>query len=631
MCAIVGIRSFDKPVSSELVSKMRDCMAHRGPDGSGIRKSGDRRVVFGHRRLSILDLSDEASQPMVNGSEDVWVCFNGEIYNHPELREELRGQGCVFRTQNSDTETLLQAYETWGPRCVNRFRGMFAFAIWDERKEELFLARDPFGIKPLYYGTFGSQFYFASEIKAIIADPAVPRAVNETALYDYLSFLCVPAPDTMFQGISKLPAGHTLRLSANGVQSVEKYWEVFDEAEDLSDLGEKALSERLLAELTDSVKCHALSDVPVGVFLSGGIDSSCNAVLFSRTVSAPVRTFTTGYTGAASYENEFDYARQVAGLVHAEHHELPISAQMFMDFIPQMVGHQDEPLADPVCVPVYFVSKLAAEHGIKVCQVGEGSDELFCGYPLWRQHLSLQRFCRHFWGRTLLKGVSALAAPWRAKHPWPYEFIRRGSANEPTFWSGAEAFPESYKQTMLGPGLLQRLAGYSSASIIERYRREFLRYKSANDHLSWMTFINLKIRLPELLLMRVDKMSMAVSLETRVPFLDRKVVAFSVSVPERVLVKNGELKHLLKRSLRGILPDEILDRKKQGFGAPVKDFYGQGLGETARAVVGRFVQDTDYFDGSFTRQIMSNPSSSGFWYLLNLAMWFQRCITKDTH
>ncbi|MDH3257328.1 MAG: asparagine synthase (glutamine-hydrolyzing), partial [Nitrospinota bacterium] len=395
MCGIVGAISFKSNsfiVTAPYLAKMRDTMAHRGPDGFGSWISDDGKVGFGHRRLAIIDLSEAASQPMCNGDRSLWLTFNGEIYNHAEIRSELIKDGFTqWKTDHSDTEVVLHAYERWGIDALQKFRGMFAFGLWDNRKKELFLVRDRIGIKPLYYSIHHGRLAFASEIKALLEDPDQPRAVNEEALYHYLSFLTTPGPQTLFDGIQKMAPGTWLRVTADGTVQEYKYWDVWDHTQPLIDVPEDEISERILEELRTSVQLRKVSDVPVGVFLSGGIDSSTNAALFSEGESQPIRTFSIGYQGDyESYQNETHFARRMAQEVGAEYHDRMLTQDDLIDFLPQMIHLQDEPIADPVCVPVYFVSKLARDHGVTVCQVGEGADELFWGYPKWKFRLELQ-------------------------------------------------------------------------------------------------------------------------------------------------------------------------------------------------------------------------------------------------
>jgi len=372
-------------------------------------------------------LSTTANQPMCNEDGTVWIVFNGEIYNHVEIRRELERTGRHrWKTDHSDTEVILHAFEEWGIECLHRFRGMFAIALWDSRCNELWLVRDRMGIKPLYYSVHHGRLVFASEIKALLRDSDQRRSVNEQGLYHYLSFLTVPAPETLFEGIHKLPSGCLLRVDANGRIEERRWYEVWDHVTPLEGVGEGELCERILSELRTAVQLRKVSDVPVGVFLSGGIDSSTNVALFSEGEAAEVKTFSIGYQGEyESYKNELEYARQVADRFGAEYHERLLSVDDLLSFLPAMIKLQDEPIGDPVCVPVYYVSKLARDNGVIVCQVGEGADELFLGYPTWKLKHRLQRTA-NLPVPTHVKraGLAALRLAGKgASHP--YEALRR--------------------------------------------------------------------------------------------------------------------------------------------------------------------------------------------------------------
>src|SRR5712692_8914105 len=358
MCGIVGVLSFtsDYRITEPYLVQLRDPMAHRGPDGAGTWVAADARVGLGHRRLAIIDLSEAAAQPMCNEDGTLWISFNGEIYNHVEIRRELDAiGGHRWKTDHSDTEVILHAFEQWGIGCLERFRGMFAFALWDASSRELWLVRDRIGIKPLYYSAHHGRLVFASEIKALLQDPDQPREVCEEGLYHYLSFLTTPAPLTLFRGIRKVPAGTWLRVRPDGEIQERRYWDVWDHVQPLTGRSDQEIAEQLLAELRVAVRLRKVSDVPVGVFLSGGIDSSTNAALFSEGEREPIRTFSIGYDADyASYPSELPFARQVAAFVRADHHERILNLNDLIGFLPRMVQLQDEPIGDPVCVPVYF-------------------------------------------------------------------------------------------------------------------------------------------------------------------------------------------------------------------------------------------------------------------------------------
>ncbi|HJR77250.1 MAG TPA: asparagine synthase (glutamine-hydrolyzing) [Nitrospiraceae bacterium] len=630
MCAICGTLVFDRSdfrVTESYLSRMRDAMVHRGPDGAGLWLSPDGRIGLGHRRLSIIDLSDAAAQPMSNENGTLWVSFNGEIYNHAEIRRELEAFGTHrWKTDHSDTEVILHAFEQWGIRCLDRFRGMFAIALWDVGRRELWLIRDRIGVKPLYYSVQSGRLVFASEIKAILQDPAQARLLSEEGLYHYLSFLTVPAPQTMFEGIKKLPPGTWLRIQADGYIEERRYWDVLDHTSPLTSESDETIAERVIDLLKVSVQLRKMSDVPVGVFLSGGIDSSTNAALFSEKERGPVSTFTIGYAGDYnSYRNELEYARLMARTVGADHHERLLTLDDLLEFVPTMVRLQDEPIADPVCVPVYYVSRLARDHGVIVCQVGEGADELFWGYPAWKTSWKLEQWNRlPVPGAFKRLGLGLLAVSGRGTGFW-YEWLRRGADGQPVFWGGAEAFSERHKRQLLSERLRQRFSGYSSWEALSPYRRRFEQDCWDRRPVQWMTYLDLNVRLPELLLMRVDKMSMGASLEARVPFLDHELVELAMSIPEEVKTRGGVLKAVLKRAVKNVIPDCIIEREKQGFGVPVYEWMADRLGPAMLQAVEEFCDQTDVLDAGEVRRVITAGDPRG-WYLFNLALWWKEYL-----
>lgn len=631
MCGVVGALVLNNDtfrVTAPYLDKMRDVMAHRGPDGAGTWVSDDGQIGLAHRRLSIIDLSDAAAQPMANHDRTLWVSYNGEIYNHAEIRRELEAiGGHVWKTDHSDTEVLLNAFRQWGIECVHRFRGMFAFALWDTKKQELWLVRDRVGIKPLYYSIHHGRLTFASEIKALLEDPDQQRAVNKEGMYHFLSFLTTPAPLTMFEGIGKIPGGTWLRIKPNGDIREQRYWDAFDAVGPVQPRSEGEIAENLLSELRQSVQLRKVSDVPVGVFLSGGVDSSTNAALFMEGGGPPVSTFSIGYDQKyESYPSELPYARQVADGLGANYHERLLSVDDLINFLPRMVELQDEPIADPVCVPVYYVSELARQNGVTVCQVGEGADELFFGYFSWHVAEMRERIDRipvpAFIKHMTLAGMRSLGR--ERRHI--YEWIRRSAFGQPQFWGGAESFFEAEKYRLLSPRLRQEFEGYSSWEAIRPIRQRFLDKAWDQNPVNWMTFLDLNLRLPELLLMRVDKMSMGVSLEGRVPFLDHKFVECALNIPADVRYKWQEPKRILKRAVRGLIPDNIIDRKKQGFGVPIHEWFYDRLGGEMRQTLYEFCDEADLLDRVEIDRMFEQNTGSHLWFLFNFALWWKRFI-----
>ena len=636
MCGINGILATRDSFAcnEEIATRMRDTMGHRGPDDGGTWSSPDGRVALGHRRLSIVDLSPAGHNPMPNEDGSVWITFNGEIYNHMDLRPELEAKGHVYRS-HTDTETILHLYEEEGPRCVERLDGMFAFAIWDTRRRELFLARDRIGKKPLYYAQRPDGFVFASEIKALLEHPAISPELDEEAFHHYLTFVCTPAPMTMFKGIKKLAPSERMVVRADGSVSSDRYWSPMSPslAKELHDAPEAELEERLLDLLRESIRKRMMSDVPFGVFLSGGVDSSTNVALMSELMSDPVRTFSVAFEEHDQY-NELEYAREIAKRFGTDHHEVVLGSEDLENFLPELIHHQDEPLADWVCVPLHFVAKLARENGTIVVQVGEGSDELFHGYDLYMSAARLERvFTRRFQRlpRPLRMGASrAVSGVARRAGRGEVQALNVAEAAEGRlpFWGGAICYRGDLKERVLADGA--NGATPSSYAVVERLWAEAERDLPGADYLQKMTYLELKQRLAELLLMRVDKMTMATSVEARVPFLDQDLVRFATALPPQMKVRDGTGKYLLKRAVsRDLLPEHIVYRKKQGFAAPVSEWFKGEFGERAQrqiresslAEVG--LLNYDRIDEMWDAHRSSSPIDWAFhlWNIYNVSAW----------
>ncbi len=629
MCGIVGCYAFnDFAITEDYLNPMRDSLYLRGPDGFGTWISDDKKIGFGHRRLSIIDLSEHAAQPMQSHCGNFVLTYNGEIYNHRAIRQELIELGVThWRSDHSDTEVLLQAFATWGIECIEKFRGMFAFAIYDKREKTLWLVRDRIGIKPLYFSQHHQRLTFASEIKALLKDPDQPRNMNEENLFYYLSFLTTPAPDTLFQGIHKLACGTWMKINQHGDITTHKYWDVWDHTQPLNKLSHDDIACLLRQELETAVKLRKESDVPVGVFLSGGIDSSTNAALFAKD-GKTINTFSIGYDNDyASYKNELHYAKLMADTVQANYHEKRLNIDDLISFLPEMVKLQDEPIADPVCVPVYYVAKLARDNGTIVCQVGEGADELFWGYQSWKAKLRLQQLSNIPGSKPLQYLTSSLLKLGHKTHTVQYELLRRSINNVPIFWGGAEAYYKTQKQQLLSPRLAKKFEHNTGWDVLANLYSHFLNHAHEKSTLNWMSYVDLNYRLPELLLMRVDKMCMGVSLEARVPFLDHKFVELAMSIPSKIKTHKGISKYILKKAVRGLIPDQLIDRKKQGFGVPVYEWFFDKLGSWAKTELNDFCKQTDYFNKAEIDKLIATKQGPQVWYLLNLSLWWKTFIS----
>jgi asparagine synthase (glutamine-hydrolysing) len=565
---------------------------------------------------------------MVTEDGALWIVFNGEIFNFMDLRKDLERTGkYVFRSA-SDTEVLLYAVREWGIKgCLERIRGMYAFGILDLADWSLTLVRDPLGVKPLYYMQAPWGVAFASEIKALLEIPGMSREIDFQSLSHYLTFANAPAPRTMFRGIRKLEAGCLLRIDRSGALSQVRYWDPATFAPPTGSMDERECVEEIRRLLRQAVTRRMVSDVPFGVFLSGGVDSSLNVALMAEMMDRPVQTFSVGIKGDPS--NEFLYARKVAQHFGADHHEVLIGDQDFISFTPKMAFYQDEPLADPVCVPLNFVSKLARDSGTIVIQVGEGSDEIFAGYRMYHAFVE--------WDQKYFARYSQLPSPVRRlaavafAHFFPdhlKDALRRANEGEPLFLGNAIAFWDEEKRRLLS----NSRDFETSSGFIKRLMNPF----NGKDPLLGLINLELKNRLPELLLMRVDKMSMANSIETRVPFLDEDLVSFALRIPSALKYMNGEPKHILKKAAEGIIPDEIIYRKKWGFCGSATNMLSKEITSFAYDKVINSPLVGEVLDREYVRHIFSIHEkqqrfySFKIWNLLNLALWYD-CwfVAKD--
>ena len=624
MCGVSGIMYFNKKffVKKKYLDDMNNILNHRGPDGKGNWISSAKNIGFGHTRLSILDLTTSANQPFLDNTKNYVITFNGEIYNFKEIKKILLKKGYIFNTKNSDTEVLLLSYIEWGLKCVDKFRGMFAFAIWDNIKKKVFLVRDRVGIKPLYYKLDSKKLIFSSEIKAILIDSDYIPEIDEESMYHYLTFLCTPAPKTMFKNINKLEAGTWLSFDEKGNSETKRYWDPLQEKE-LTD--KKNINKVLAKTLEESIKYRGISDVDVGVFLSGGIDSSTNAYFFSKNSKKKIKTFSIGYDQEyKSYKSELNYARIVAEHIKSSHFEKKLRKDDIKNFIFDMVYFQDEPISDPVCVPIYYVSKLAKENNVKVCQVGEGADELFFGYTNWLRTSKINLLINNiFFPKFLKKLILLFYKKFNIQYKYTSDLLKRSVENKPIFWGGAEAFSSFEKNELFSNSFKKKIKNFDSWNCVRPHYEFFnknAKYKSIEN---WMTYLDLKIRLPELILMRVDKMTMANSLEARVPFLDHNLIQKTIDLPKNIKIKKNKLKVLLKDIIKGLLPNEIINRKKQGFGLPLKEWFEDGLGINEKEIINEFVDRTKFFNKQTIQKIIKRKGDTRLWFILNLAIWWK--------
>jgi len=623
MCGICGIVNFDgsDPVDRIVIERMTESLAHRGPDDAGYFVEG--RVGLGHRRLSIIDLSG-GRQPIFNEDRSAAIVFNGEIYNYRDLAETLKTAGHTFRTR-SDTETILHAYEEYGDDCVQQLRGMFGFAIWDGAKQRLLLARDRLGVKPVYYYRDRHFLAFASEIKSLLEIRSIPREVDPDAFDMYLSLRYVPGPRTMFKNIFRLQPGHVLVADDSGIR-ITKYWDI--DYPDPEPHSPEFLLERFRELLDESVRMRLLSEVPLGVFLSGGLDSSAILATMSKYAGdSRVKTFSVGYQASRAEEtasNEFEYARLAADAFASEHHEYRLDATHFAEFVPDLVSYLDEPLADPSCIPLYFISKLAREH-ITVVLSGEGADEILAGYGIYSKMLALDR---------IYAGAGPLSrlAPWIANLA-PSEKLRHyvrmcGQALETRYRGVSRGFTEEGKLRLVGADRMKQ----SERQFRDVFGGYFKAVENASP-LDRMLYVDAKVWLPDDLLIKADKMTMANGLELRVPFLDHKMVEFAATLPNASKIHGKGGKTLLRSAMRGVLPDAIIDRPKKGFPIPIGSWLRTSLRQFTRDhLLARDSACSRYVDRDETARLVEEHEqgradrSQEIWTLLVFEFWHRHFI-----
>lgn len=606
--------------------RMRDTLEHRGPDGAGVFVEVG--VGLGHRRLSIVDL-DTGDQPMFNADRSCVIVYNGEVYNHSEFRSDLEDRGFRYAS-TSDTETILHLYEAFGLDAIHKLRGMFAFAIWDKRSEELLIARDRLGVKPLYYvHDADGSLYFASEIKSLIAAGAVTPALNYSALPDQLANHGTSGNETLFEGVQRLAPGHLLRWK-DGTVEITRYWDLDYEPKSQFADERDAVSE-WLAMFRRSVELRLMSDVPLGMFLSGGIDSSAIAAVMSEMADSPVKTFSVGFdeTGA----NEFQYARLVADKFRTDHHEVIISPEQFFSALPKLIWHEDEPLGFEASVPLYFVSKLAGEH-VKVVLTGEGSDETLAGYGRYGKALALLQYGEKYESLTpsfvrgaVRTGVGAL--PGGVARKLSRTFLTKDADIENLYFDNFAIFGKSRQQEMLTDAASEKVHGTSPYIGLH----EFFNSAPAKNVLDRILYADTKTYLHELL-MKQDQMSMAASVESRVPFLDHKLVEFSAMLPDVMKLRGRDTKWILRRAMAGLLPREILDRPKMGFPVPL----GSWLRNSFKHVVDEYLfserSKRGIFREEYLRKLVAEHDrgadhSSRIFRLINLEIWHRTFIDGE--
>ncbi|NGQ94168.1 asparagine synthase (glutamine-hydrolyzing) [Brevibacillus sp. SYP-B805] len=616
MCGIVALfNKRQQPVQLDTISAMTNVILHRGPDDDGFHL--EENIALGFRRLSIIDVAG-GHQPLFNETKELWIIGNGEIYNYKELQKWLTERGHVFHT-DSDIETILHLYEEVGFDAPKHLRGMFGFTIWDSRRKLLFGARDHFGIKPLYYTETADAIAVGSEIKSLLELPDVKREVNQTAFYHYLTFQYVPDPETMYRGIYRVPPAHYFVIEHDRIRT-ERYWDVAfqpDESKPFS-----YFVEGTRAILLESVDKHRVSEVPRGAFLSSGVDSS-SIVAMLRTFE-PVKTFSVG-SDIPGY-SELDYARRTAQYLGTEHHEIIVNARQYMNELPRLVWHQDEPVADPSAILLYFVAELASQH-VTVVLSGEGADEFFGGYNIYREPHSLRMFA-HMPGwmkRSLRQLAEKLPDHVKGK-----SFLIRGSKSvEERFFGNALIFSEELKAQVVMEDIFRSASYRSPLTVTE----EIYRRASDYDDVTKMQYLDIHTWLRGNILMKADKMTMANSLELRVPFIDTKVFEFAATIPTKYKIANGTTKHVLREAMKEFLPPEIKTRPKLGFPVPTRQWLKDEFYQWAKELIFEAKVD-ELINKAFVLYMLDEHRegkadySRKIWTILIFMLWHQIFIEQ---
>jgi len=628
MCGIAGIVATDRvaPEDAARAVAMRDVMSYRGPDGAGLH--ADAHAVLAHRRLSIIDLAG-GHQPLSNETGAIWVTYNGEIYNHRDVRAQLETAGHTYRTR-SDTETIVHAYEQWGDECVQRFRGMFAFALWDSGARRLLLVRDRLGVKPLYWALAGDRLLFASEIKGILASGLVAARPNHAVLSEVLATRGTAGVETLFEGIYKLLPGHRL-IFENGRVRTEQYWDLPLDGPDpeLERVGDAQVIARFRNLLQESVRLRLMSDVPLGMFLSGGIDSSAIAALMARESDRPIETFSVAF--ADRRFSELEYARAVAQAIGANAHEIVIDDDDFFAALPKLIWHEDEPIAHPSSVPLHFVSTLARQH-VTVVLTGEGSDELLAGYGKYPRALINWR-AGGVYERVVPAAVRAKVAgsivprlPGQAGRYARRSFLAMPRHPSAMFLDNFAGIPLQLQRELMTP---VALAGGDPYSTSLEY---FHQVNGTSGMLGRLLHTDIKTYLVELL-MKQDQMSMSASIESRVPFLDHVLVEFAARLPDRMKLRGFTTKRILREAVRGLLPDEILTRKKMGFPVPFGQWTrGRWHASVRDVLLDRRTCERGLINPAAVRRLLDNhrdgrvAAGDAIWALMNLELWFRTFI-----
>lgn len=618
MCGIVGWVRQNGEVDTSTLARMLGAIRHRGPDGEKIWVSDCGSYGLAHARLAIIDLSQKASQPMVSVDGKTIIVFNGEVYNSAELRLKLESQGVLFRSHHSDTETLLEAYRKWGlEKTLSSVNGMFAFSILDFSENLLIAARDRIGIKPFYYCRNSSGFLFASEIKSLLEHPSVTAKLNQNNLNHQLAFRALPAPMTLFEGIYKLGPGQILRLPLSTLNvSVDVFWNPLDQTESVNSRSDAIeLTGNLLSS---SIGYRVCADVPVGVFLSGGLDSALVAK-FASARNRSLKTFTIRYPDYAEY-NEHLQAREIAYGAGLEHQNVDAPGDLFANSLAAVAYHQDEPVSAPVCVSVFLLSQAARKSGVPVILTGEGGDEIFVGYNNWIKLRQLQGLDSAIPGRWLRFVIHSLVSKLASDRSRVRELTSRSRLHGPLFWSGGMDFTGAERSALLGIDDAQE---DTFQEVIEPAYSRFRSAGRGQDHFGWMIYQDMQLRLPELMLMRLDKMTMAFGVEGRVPLLDHRLAELALNLTNQLRdLSVRETKWLLKAVAEKFLPRAVIYQQKKGFQAPVREWKDSVLRTYAKRL-NSFARRTGVFDVEMVDKVLHRKDDRLYFSLINIMLWHE--------
>jgi asparagine synthase (glutamine-hydrolysing) len=623
MCGILGILDFNKKIDVDRFRAMRDSMPYRGPDSNGMWFDGNENIGLAHLRLSILDPTPAGHQPRVEEAHNCVISYNGEVYNYLEIRTVLEAKGYTFET-GSDTEVVLKAYIEYGVDCLQHFNGMFAIAIWDGNKKELFLARDRLGVKPVYYYQTQDEFIFASETKAILKGLDSKPALNLQLIDSYMSFGYIPGENTLHQGIKRLMPGHYAVISGSEIKITE-YWDLkFDNQDDKGFDYYVDESKKLLESAID---LRLRSDVPLGIFLSGGIDSSAVVGLLADKVKEPLKTFSIGYDFGKGFD-ETPYAQIIADKFKTEHHEIKITPSQFKEFIPEYIALMDEPVTEAAAISLFFVAKLAKEK-VTVALSGEGSDEIFAGYDLY-QYMSVLEKYRNAVGQGGADFFAGVSNKVFGKSHKVSKYLNMATQPIERRYKGMSTYPDHQKEALYKPefkSLIEQDGQVSSRS----FSKQLFEKVKGQNQLSKMLYFDTKTWLVDDLLIKADRMSMGASLELRVPFLDYRLVEFAATIPSHHKIKKGEGKYPLKKMMEGILPNDIIYRKKMGFPTPLKLMFQNELRDYAENLL--LSTDTklhQFFKKERIEQLIQEHNNDKFdhhktlWQLVVLEEWLRK-------